>query len=91
MTWYQYVTVLLFLQDMFKEFTRPTKTGYSCGKCGKKTEYASNQTSVQRLPEVLMLQLHRFCIDEAVGPAQQASSATKVCLLGDANNAYSVV
>ena len=77
---YQYVTVSLMWQDLLKDFSCPTKTEYKC-ECGKESEDACSQITVQRLPEVLVLQLHRFHVDEAVAPEQRAATGTKVSLL----------
>ena len=65
------------------DFSRPTQIEYKCGnlKCGKEREDAACQTSVQRLPEVLVLHLPRFQVDEAVPRELRAAAAIKVSLL----------
>lgn len=71
---------------MFKQYSRSTTTHYKCGKCGKKNEDARSQVSVYRLPQVLVIQLHRFYLDDAVSLEQRASTVSKVSLQSNFQN-----
>ena len=68
--------MLLLSQELCEKYSRTEQTD-ECGWCAAK-EGANHQQTVCRWPQILILQLARFSVDESLPLKQRAASSQKV-------------